>query len=315
MAEIITTGLIILITLLVITLLVCTYIYFFAFRSPRRPVNPPYVLPMGKVYEPYHSQIQKGADEMVIRPCEEITISAYDGLKLSARYYHTNDNAPIHIQMHGYKGSPFVDFCGGSKLGGNLGHNVLVVDQRAHGKSSGHTITFGIKERRDCLSWITYCNERFGDNIPIFLWGISMGAATVLMATDLELPENVVGILADCPYSSPKDIIQKVCKDLHLPAVLLYPFVKLSAFLFGSFSLDESSAVSAIKQTNIPILLFHGEGDDFVPCEMSRQIKAAHPEIITLETVPDAGHGLCYMVASKRYEQLVSEFIISRLQA
>ena len=190
-----------------------------------------------------------------------------------------------------------------------MGHSVLLVDQRSHGQSSGGTITFGIKERRDVLSWLNYVNERVGTNTPAFLWGISMGAATVLMAADQKLPGNVAGILADCPYSSPKAIIKKVCEeDLHLSATFMYPFIRLSARLFGGFNLEESSAPEAVKSTHIPILLIHGEADFFVPCRMSREIKEACPSI-TLLTVPEAGHGLAYMVAPDKYKEAVRSFI------
>ena len=137
-----------------------------------------------------------------------------------------------------------------------------------------------------------------------------MGAATVLMAADLDLPDNVIGIMADCPYSSPKEIIKTVCtRDMHLPAWLLYPFVKLGARIFGGFDLEESSAVTAVTNAKVPILIIHGEDDRFVPCDMSRAIQKACSDLITLETVPDAGHGLCYMVAPKRYEEVTVNFL------
>ena len=136
-----------------------------------------------------------------------------------------------------------------------------------------------------------------------------MGAATVLMATDLDLPGNVIGVMADCPFSSPKEIIMKVCGDMHLPSKLLYPFIKLGARLFAHFDLEESSAINAVKRTKLPILLIHGEADHFVPCDMSRRIYEACPSCVTLETIPDAGHGLSYMIDPKKYEDVTLAFI------
>ena len=136
-----------------------------------------------------------------------------------------------------------------------------------------------------------------------------MGAATVLMVTDQPLPSNVVGVMADCPYSSPKAIIKKVCRvEMRLPVKPLYPFIKLGARLFAGFDLEESSAVSAVKNTPVPILILHGTGDRFVPCDMSHEIHAANPKMITLVTIPDAGHGLCYMTEPKMYEDAMQEF-------
>ena len=191
-----------------------------------------------------------------------------------------------------------------------MGFNTLVVDQRAHGDSEGRTITFGIKERKDCLSWVHWANRRFGMQTPIILSGLSMGAATVLMAADLELPENVACIMADSPYSSPAAIIEKVCSDMHYPVSLCRPFIHMAAWLFGGIRLKESSAAGAVQKTNLPILLIHGEDDRFVPCDMSHEI-AADNNHVQLRTFPDAGHGLAYMTDPRRYERVVLDFLLT----
>jgi fermentation-respiration switch protein FrsA (DUF1100 family) len=142
-----------------------------------------------------------------------------------------------------------------------------------------------------------------------------MGAATVLMASALPLPENVMGIIADCPYSSPKAVIQKVCRDMHFPVRLTYPFLRLGARLFGGFSLSDEGAVDAVKESRVPILVIHGEDDRFVPCEMSREIAKAAPEKVRLETFPGAGHALSYMLDPVRYRRVTAEFLQRCLDA
>ena len=136
-----------------------------------------------------------------------------------------------------------------------------------------------------------------------------MGASTVIMAAGNPLPENVVGVLADCGFSSAKDIIKKVIRQMHLPANLLYPFVKLGAKIYGHFDLEENSPEEAIKNCKLPIILLHGEADDFVPCEMSKRIFDACTSPKLLITVPGAGHGLVYLVDTGGYLKAVSEFI------
>ena len=129
------------------------------------------------------------------------------------------------------------------------------------------------------------------------------------MASELELPGSVAGIIADCPYSSPEAIIRKVCQeDMHLPSALLMPFVRLGARLFGHFMLREASAVEAVQHTHIPVLLIHGEDDRFVPCDMSREIFDACAGYKICKTFPGAGHGLSYMVDTNGYEQAVAQF-------
>lgn len=298
-----------LLLLILIILALALFGYCIAFQAPKHIDAELQPLPQGEQYEPRHPNIQKSIDTMRAVPFEGVYIMSHDGKKLFARYYHTKDNAPVQIQFHGYKSNAYLDFCGGHFLARKVGHNVLVVDQRSHGKSEGRTITFGVKERKDVLSWIEYVLDRFGKDTPIILCGLSMGAATVLMSTDLDLPKNVKGIIADCPYSSPKAIIQKVGKDMHLPPNFLYPFVKLGAFLFGHFNVDESAAVTAVAGTQIPILLFHGDDDRFVPCDMSREIKEACASDITLVLIPAAGHGLSYLVEPQQYEEATLAFI------
>ena len=283
------------ILLAVLTAYIC---YHISFRAPKRIPD-----------EEVQIHLPEGEPYMQSRPFEPITITTFDGKKLYARYYHVADGAPLQIQFHGYKSSAILDFCGGSLYAGKIGHNALVVDQRSHGKSEGTAITFGILERKDVLCWIDYARSRFGEDVHILLAGLSMGAATVLMATDQPLPSNVKGIIADCPYSAPEAIIKKVCRvEMHLPVKPLYPFIKLGAKLFAHFDLEESSAITAVKNTTLPILIIHGEADTFVPCDMSRDIKNANPSQVTLVTVPDAGHGLCYMTAPDIYENTMQEF-------
>ena len=262
----------------------------------------------GAQYDPYRAEMKRVFDLLRDRECEFVTIQSHDGLTLSARYYHTAVGAPLDIGFHGYRSSCMTDFSGGSELSINLGHNVLLVDQRAHGKSEGRTITFGIKERRDVLSWIDYALDRFGSDVKITLYGVSMGAATVLMASGLDLPENVKGIIADCPYSSPRDIICKVAGQMGLPKWLAWPFVKLGAKVYGGFDVDEMDAARAVKDAKVPILIIHGESDGFVPCEMS-DIVAENPEFVTRHTFPGADHGISYLVDGERYKKLVTEYM------
>lgn len=285
------------------------YVFRMTFQAPKHLEANRYFVPQGPQYEEKMEDIKDWVSIMAARPYEKVFITSFDGTKLFARYYHFADGAPLQIQFHGYKSSSILDFSGGSILAHRLGHNALVVDQRSHGQSEGNIITFGVKERRDCYCWIQYALKRFGANVPILLSGLSMGAATVLMALDLGLPENVKGIIADCPFSSPKEIILKVGKDRGFPSYFMYPFVYLAALLFGHFRLTETNALSAIHNTSIPVLLLHGEDDRFVPFEMSKKLKESGGENVTLETFPDAGHGLCYLTNPKKYEFVTEQFV------
>lgn len=299
------------VTALLILIFAASYLsYRKAFYVPQSQKESVCAIPSGEQYECVKDKILSLIKEMDELTFESVFITSFDGVKLYARYYHVRDGAPLQIQFHGYRGSALRDFCGGHKLARELGHNILAVDQRAHGKSGGNTITFGIKERYDCLCWVKYALERFGKETPIFLSGVSMGAATVLMASELNLPENVVGIIADSPYSSPEEIIRKVCKeDMGLPPAIAMFFIRLGAKVFGHFDLKSADAINAVHRTKIPILLLHGESDLFVPCDMSKKIEENASGRILRETFPNAGHGISYIIDPDRYSRITIRFI------
>ena len=294
--------------LLISILSVSYYTYVICFHSSANRKEDPYEKMVGDQYEDVSDNIYSSTRIMDKADAEPVQITSYDGLTLHGRYYHTKDGAPVQILFHGYRSHPLRDCAGAYMLAKKMGFNVLSVDQRAHCKSGGRVITFGICERFDCDSWARYVNKRFPHS-PIILGGLSMGAATVLMASELDLPENVCAIIADCPYSSPKAIIRKVCQDRHIPDTLAYPFIWIGARLFGGFPLNSCSAKDAVRHAKLPILLIHGDDDRFVPCEMSMQIFHACNAPVQLHTFPKAGHGLCYMTDPLRYENIVTHFL------
>ena len=287
------------------------YAYKVAFFSPAE--NRERIPEMkGEKYTPYLPEIRRIVDQLRKRNCEFVTVTSFDGLTLSGRYYHIKDGAPLDIGFHGYRSSCMTDFAGGSEMSFDMGHNLLLVDQRAHGKSQGSTISFGIRERFDVLTWVQYAIDRFGPDTQILLYGVSMGGATVLMASDLELPENVKGIVADCPYSSAMVIILHVGKKMPIPNWLIRPFVILGAKVFGGFDINETDAYRAIKNTKLPVLIIHGEADGFVPCEMSN-LTLHNPYMVRRVTVPEADHGISYLVDTPRYRRVVGDFVNSVL--
>lgn len=267
------------------------------------------VLPKGEQYEQKRQimlDLIRSADAIAYEP---VTIRSKDGLTLAGRYYEAAPGAPLQIQFHGYRSNCVRDFSGGLQLALKSGCNVLLVDQRAHGKSQGSLLSFGILERQDCVCWAEYAAARFGPDTPIFLVGISMGAATVLMASELPLPETVAGIISDCGYSSPRAIIRKVMAEMKVPVAPVYPLIRLGGMLFGHFDIEAASASEALKHCRKPVLFIHGEDDRFVPCSMTLENHAACASEKYLLTVPGAGHGLSYMEDYDAYAGAVSDFL------
>ena len=264
----------------------------------------------GKQYEPYEPVIKSGMEKAGKLPFQRIFIESRDGITLAGKYYHVKDGAPLILFFHGYRGSALRDGNGILLYAKEAGYNALLVDQRCHGKSGGKAITFGIKERYDCMDWIRYVNRRFGDTTPIVLAGISMGASTVLMAADLGLPVNVKGIMADCPYSAPKEILREVMKQMKFPVNVTYTAVRLGAKIFGGFDIEEHSAIESMKNCYLPVLFIHGDEDYFVPCKMSEEcFDACISEDKKRVVVPGAAHGMSYCVDGELYKKEMNEFL------
>ena len=302
--------LLIFLVLAAVLLGVLVWCYRFGFYSaPRKPLPPDHMeLPVGEIYEAYREKMEGWIREARALPQEHFEITSFDGLKLRGIYYEYAPGAPIEIMFHGYRGCAERDLPGGVQRCFRVGRSALLVDQRGGGRSEGSTISFGINERRDCLKWIDFVIGKFGPDVKIILTGISMGAATVMMAAGEDLPENVIGILADCGYSSPKEIILKVIGEMGLPPKLSYPFARLAARLFGHFDLEETSPVEALKKCKVPVIFYHGEADAFVPCDMSKACFDACASRKQLVTIPGAGHGLSYAVAPDRYVETLIQF-------
>ncbi len=297
--------------LAVVILIFAYYCYRTAFYSPKNRKEDLFQVPDGEQYAQYGQRMVEISLIMDDAQCKKVQIQAQDGTTLSGRLYEFYPGAPVFLAFHGYRSMALRDCAGAFALSQKLGFNILAPDQRAHGESGGNAITFGIRERKDCLDWIKFLRGYYGPETPIILSGISMGAATVLMASELDLPDNVVCIMADCPYDTPMGIISKVAGDRGYPVNLSKPVIALGARIFAGLNINEAAASEAVRSAKVPILLIHGEDDRFVPCDMSRHIASCAAGDVQLHTFPDAGHGLCYIMDPRRYEKICVDFLWS----
>ena len=302
---------IIFIVLLSLSILMAYISYRLTFYSNKNKKDNVLKLPDQNIFITYKDEIKKDIEDVQKLNHTIYSITSHDGLKLYAKYYEYKPGAPIEIMFHGYKGDGIRDMSTGVKRAHKCGRNAFVVDQRASGDSEGSVITFGIKERFDCVAWVNKVVEIFGDDVKIIIGGVSMGASTALMASSLDLPKNVVGVLADCGFNNPSDIIKKVVKDMKMPVWLIYPYIKLGARLFGRFNLEEASPYESVQKTKLPIIFFHGEKDNFVPHDMSKKLYDATASKKKLVTIKNAPHGVSYLVDPDYYVEELNKFFIN----
>lgn len=299
---------IILIVIAVIALLAlisAAICYKIVFYSPdrRKLGEGEYDLPPDDIYVPHHPKMIEWTDRARALPHRKVEIKTFDGLTLRGRYYEKSPDAPIEIMMHGYQGCLERDLSGGIFRALDVGHSVLVYDHRGSGLSDGNTLTFGINESKDCRRWIDFVINEINKDAKIILSGVSMGGATAMIVSGYDdLPENMVGIIADCGYTSAKEIIKMVIKDMKLPPDILYPFVRLGGLIFGRFDLEEFSPIDQVRKSKLPTIFVHGDDDKLVPLEMSKaNYEACGAKTKRLLVVPGAGHGLAYIYAGEGY--------------
>ncbi len=295
---------------ILVLIVITTYISFrITFYANRKKIkSDEFKLPPDPIYQIHKERILEAYNKAKTLTYTELEITSFDGLKLKGKYFECVKNAPIEIMFHGYRGDSLSDLSVGIERCFKLNRNCLLVDQRASGKSEGKIISFGINESKDCLLWIDKVIETFGNDVKIILTGISMGAATVVIAAGKQLQKNVVGVLADCGFHSAKEIIKKTIKEMHLPVKIFYPFVKLAAKIFGHFNLEETSAINEVKKASVPIIFFHGLSDAIVPHYMSEAMYDACNTRKQLISVKDAGHGLAYIIEPDLYLNELDNF-------
>jgi len=241
----------------------------------------------------------------------EISIKSFDGLNLVAYKLDAENPKGTFVLMHGYHSDPLREFAGLARFYYGLGYNVILPFQRSHGKSEGKYITFGVKERYDLRDWILEANKLYGSEKPVYLEGISMGCATVVMSLGFDLPENVKGVVADCGFTSPEEIIWKVLKkDKKLP--LSHLIMATGEFMtkhIADFDEKEFSTLTALRHNKIPVIFIHGAEDDFVPVEMSITNFQMCRAKKSLYIVPDCPHAIAYLVDEEKYHKKVTDFL------
>lgn len=241
---------------------------------------------------------------------EEKRIGSFDGLSLYARYFPAQGSKNTVILCHGYRGSGLGDFGGIVRyLHEELKLNILMIDERSHGKSEGKHMTYGIKERFDICRWAKLIAREHPEH-SIFLYGMSMGAASVLMTPSTDLPKNVRGLIADCGFTSPDDIFRSVAKDwFKLPPFPFVDIAELYAKVFAHFDFSQCSAKQALRECRLPVLFFHGTADDFVPPYMSEENYEACAGEKELVKIEGAFHATSCYIDFEKYTNALKAFI------
>lgn len=263
----------------------------------------------------FKEDIHRGIDWLNSMPHKTLAAVSHDGLTLYADLIEQENPKATIIMFHGYRSSGPNDFSLATEFYYSLGFNLVIVDQRSHGRSEGKYIGFGALERYDCQVWSELICERYGKSLPIIITGLSMGASTVLMASSLKLPENLIAIIADCGFTSPSEIIGHVIKNTyHVPPQIIMPAMSALSKKLAGYSFYGISTCDILKDNRIPVLFIHGRADDYVPCEMTERAFDACASEKEVIYVDGAGHGESYIYETERCQETLKRFASRQLE-
>lgn len=246
---------------------------------------------------------------------DKIVIKSHDGLKLRGEYIHNSEanrkeGEPVKVVLlsHGYGGSGFKDMTIFTDFYRRQGYDILLFDQRSHGKSEGSAITMGALEQEDIARWVDYIIRKNKENCKILLHGWSMGAAAVYLAAANGLPSQVKGVVFDCGYDMVEAQFMHTAKKLViLPKTLCFYILQFmrpwTKFLCG-FSMWEASPIYVSRYMKLPILFVHGKEDTVVPFKMGYRLYEASDKTPYRDflAVKDADHTYSYIRQKGAYE-------------
>ncbi|PID22340.1 alpha/beta hydrolase [Sporosarcina sp. P3] len=242
---------------------------------------------------------------------EEMHMPSRDGVDLTGYYLAAKQPTDkLVILTHGYLGHAKQMGLYGQYYHEELGYNIFMPNARGHGKSGGDYYGFGWPDRLDVMDWTKLLVGEMGTHTQVIYHGLSMGAATVLMASGENLPKQVKAIIADSPYQSVYQLFAyQLDRMFHLPAFPLLDNMSLLTSARAGYSLKEADALSAVQRATVPILYIHGNADTFVPTEMTKELFEKTKSDAELFLVDDANHGEAFVMEQEAYKRKVVEFL------
>ena len=258
----------------------------------------------------YAEEYNESKEWCFAQKMQDCYIRSTDGLKLHGFYLPAENAKRFVILSHGYRGSRFGTMSFMAKYLHEHQCNLLFMEQRCCGDSEGKYITFGAMEQWDVQQWAIYVSERNKEKLPVYLYGQSMGASAVLMASGHTLPPEVKGPIADCGFHSMEGQMQDMAANwFHLPHIpLLLMEMDWFCSLLAGFHMKDADTTEAMKKNTRPVLFFHGEKDTYVYPHNSFQNYMLCKAPKKLVIVPGARH-LCSAYADPAlYQNTMMQF-------
>lgn len=267
----------------------------------------------GTDWERYQDSIEDGIAQLLERKHEWVEIDSDDGLKLRGIYFPCGDtdggrSGKAALCVHGYSSTGLIDYALIAHYYLKMGMDVLIIDNRAHGRSEGRYVGFGYMDRFDIKRWIKFLIGREGEDCQILLHGISMGGTAVLMASGTPLPRQVKLIVSDCAFSSAyAELSSVIQKRFHLPPAALMPALNLLTRIFAGYWLSDCNACKEVRKSRTPTLFMHGSRDSFVPLPMAYELFEACAAPKEIFIINGSSHAEDYYKDPASYEREIQK--------
>jgi len=195
------------------------------------------------------------------------------------------------------------------------GYTVLLPDARAHGDSGGELATYGLLERNDIHQWVEFLDAQTHPHC-IYGFGESMGAAQLLQS--LATHPHFCAVAAESPFANFREIAyDRMGQPFHagpwVGRTVLRPLIEIAFLRARKFHLnmENVSPESSVSESNIPVLLIHGQIDSNIPVRHSRLIHARNSRTQLWE-VPNADHCGALSTDPKEFETKVLQWFEHR---
>ncbi len=288
-----------------------TYFFRFTILRKDKPMVDSSEMGDAKKFAGYKAIIDEGKEWAEQTGYDEVDVTSRDGLKLHGYFINNPGSDKLVICFHGYTSKGFSECPAYAKAYYEMGYSALIVDNRAHGKSEGKYIGFGILDRFDALEWINYGIQRMGKDVQIVLHGDSMGGSIVLMTTGFpDLPDNVKAAVADCGFTSPEAVFSHVLKrDYHIPKEPLMTLTSAMSRKFAGYGYNDYTTLEAVRVSRTPTLFTSGDEDTFVPTWMTQENYDACAAPKRLFWVHGASHAAAFFEDNELFMKELKEFL------
>lgn len=244
---------------------------------------------------------------------KEVAILSIDNYHLCGRLYMAKNGKGEKsvILCHGYKTSGPIDFCNAFQMYRDMNFNILLIDERASGKSQGKYTSMGIMESFDIVGWCRWLELCFGTETEIIIHGVSTGAfAAIAAAVNPEMPINIKGIIAESVYPLIRDTVYNIAeKNLAFLTKPAMPFINLFYKNHVGFDMRDFSLYTISKSVKIPVLFIHSAKDSVAPFKNTENLVGRIPAKAEMVKIEKAPHGLCFAKEGEQCENAIKKFI------